>query len=235
MSIINFKNIDFFNHNFKYIHETLVQKGGYLVAPAASSLSDINKNRIYRNSLENSTVAIFDSGFFCLLLRIYKKIAVTKLSGYLFLKLLLQKVNIKNTKFFLVDPNRFEQKKNAEYLRRAGLTIFSSYVAPKYNLSNYKDKLLLKKILSYNPEYVILNIGGGIQEPLGQFLHQNLKKKRKVSIICTGAAIGFLTGVQAPITEFYDKFYFGWLIRLIHSPRNYLPRVIKSLKLITFF
>ena len=78
----------------------LVQKGGYLVAPAASSLSDINKNKIYRNSLENSTVAIFDSGFFCLLLRIYKKTVVTKLSGYLFLKSLLQKVNIKNTKFF---------------------------------------------------------------------------------------------------------------------------------------
>ena len=235
MNIIKFKNINFFNHNFKYIHKMITQKGGYLVAPAASSLSEINKNKIYRNSLENSTVAIFDSGFFCLLLRIFKKIDVSKLSGYLFLKSLLQKVNIKNNKFFLVDPNRYEKKKNAEYLRKAGLTNFSSYVAPKYNLSNYKDELLLKKILSYNPKYIILNIGGGIQEPLGQFLNQNLKKKRKVSIICTGAAIGFLTGVQAPITEFYDKFYFGWLIRLIHSPRNYLPRVIKSLKLITFF
>lgn len=64
MSIIKFKNINFFNYNFKYIHKMLVQKGGYLVAPAASSLSDINQNKIYRNSLENSTVAILDSGFF---------------------------------------------------------------------------------------------------------------------------------------------------------------------------
>ena len=235
MSIIKFKNINFFNHNFKYIHKMLVQKGGYLVAPAASSLSDINKNKIYRNSLENSTVAILDSGFFCLLLRIFKKTRVTKLSGYLFLKTLLQKVDIKNSKFFLVDPNRFETKKNGEYLRRGGITNFYSYTAPKYNLSNYKDKLLLKKILSYDPKYIILNIGGGLQEPLGQFLNQNLKKRRKVSIICTGAAIGFLTKVQAPITEFYDKIYLGWLIRLLHSPKNYLPRIIKSLKLINFF
>lgn len=235
MSIIKFRNINFFNDNFKYVHKMIVQKGGYLVAPAASSLSDINKNKIYRNSLENSTVAILDSGFLCLLLRIFKKTHVTKLSGYLFLKTLLQKVDIKNSKFFLVDPNRFEAKKNGEYLRRGGITNFYSYTAPKYNLSNYKDKLLLKKILSYDPKYIILNIGGGLQEPLGQFLNQNLKKRRKVSIICTGAAIGFLTKVQAPITEFYDKIYLGWLIRLLHSPRNYLPRVIKSLKLINFF
>ena len=234
-NIIQFKKINFYNYNFKYIHKIISQKGGYLVAPAASSLCDIDKSKVYRVSLENSTVAILDSGFFCLLLRIFRKVEVTKLSGYLFLSLLLQSVNIKKDKFFLVDPSQFEKKKNSEYLRRSGLTNFTSYVAPKYNFSNYKDKLLLKKILSYNPKYVILNIGGGIQEPLGQFLNQNLKNRKKITIICTGAAIGFLTRVQAPITKFYDKIYFGWLIRLIHRPKNYLPRVIKSLKLLTYF
>ena len=178
-NIIQFKKINFYNYNFKYIHKIISQKGGYLVAPAASSLCDIGKNRIYRDSLKNSTIAILDSGFFCLLLRIFKKIEVTKLSGYLFLSLLLKQVNIKRDKFFLVDPNQFEKNKNAEYLRKSGLTNFLSYVAPKYNFSNYKDELLLKKILSYNPKYIILNIGGGIQEPLGKFLSQNLKKKEK--------------------------------------------------------
>ena len=114
------------------------------------------------------------------------------------------------------------------------MTNVSTYIAPKYNFSNYKDKLLLKKILSFNPQFIILNIGGGIQEPLGYFLHKNLKNK-KICIICTGAAIGFLTKVQAPISKFYDEFYLGWLIRLIHRPRNYLPRVIKSLKLLSHF
>jgi UDP-N-acetyl-D-mannosaminuronic acid transferase (WecB/TagA/CpsF family) len=234
-NIIRFNKIKFFNYNFKYIHEILSKKGGYLVAPAASALCDIDKSKIYQNSLQNSTIAILDSGFFCLLLRLFKKIKVKKLSGYLFLSLLLQQVQIKQHKFFMVDPNKFEKNKNAGYMRKLGFKNFSSYIAPKYNFSNYKDKLLLKKILSYDPKYIILNIGGGIQEPLGQFLYLNLKNKKKIIIICTGAAIGFLTRVQAPITKFYDKIYLGWLIRLIHRPRNYLPRVIKSLKLVTYF
>ena len=233
--IVIFNNIRFFNFSFNYIFKILRQKGGYLVAPAASSLSETKKLKIYRLSLEKSNIAILDSGFLCLLLRFFKRINVNKLSGYLFLSLLLNQVSIKKDKFFLVDPNQFEQKKNREYLRKKGFFYTRSYIAPKYNFSNYKDDILLKEIKSFNPKYIILNIGGGIQEPLGFFLNQHLKNKYKINIICTGAAIGFLTKVQAPISLVYDKIYLGWLIRLIHRPRNYLPRVIKSLKLIKFF
>ena len=234
-NIIIFNNIKFFNFSFNYIFKILRQKGGYLVAPAASSLSEIEKSKVYRSSLEKSDIAILDSGFLCLLLRFFKRLNVKKLSGYLFLSLLLDQVSIKKDKFFLVDPNQFEQKKNREYMRKKGFFCSHSYIAPKYNFSNYKDKFLLKEIKSYNPKYVILNIGGGIQEPLAFFLNQHLKSKYKINIICTGAAIGFLTKVQAPISLFYDKIYLGWLIRLIHRPKNYLPRVIKSLKLINYF
>ena len=38
--------------------------GGYLVAPAASALAKIKKNKLYHNALINSKIAIFDSGFF---------------------------------------------------------------------------------------------------------------------------------------------------------------------------
>ena len=86
---IVFKSIKFFNCSFKYIINYLLYSGGYLVAPAASSLSEIETNKIYYKSLKNSDVAIFDSGFFCLLLRLFKKKKIKKLSGYLFLKLIL--------------------------------------------------------------------------------------------------------------------------------------------------
>ena len=72
-----------------------------------------------------------------------------------------------------------------------------------------------------------------VQEPLGEFLNSHFKTK--AIILCTGAAIGFLNGIQAPITSFYDRYYLGWLIRLIHKPTNYFPRIIKSLNLIKFF
>ena len=91
---IIFKSIKFYNSSFNYIINNLLKSGGYLVAPAASSLSEIKTNKIYYRSLINSNFAIFDSGFFCLLLRFFKRTKVKKFSGYLFLKLLLEKFSI---------------------------------------------------------------------------------------------------------------------------------------------
>ncbi len=231
---IVFKSIKFFDYSFKYLINNLSSSGGYIVAPAASSLCEIYKKKIYHKSLINSDFAIFDSGFFCILLRIFRNTKVRKLSGYLFLKLLLEKKNIKNKKFYLINPNIIEQKKNINLLRINGIFNQKSYCAPIYSLSNYKDFKIIKEINLYSPDFVIINLGGGIQEPLGFFIKQNLKKK-KTAIVCTGAAISFLTKVQAPINVFYDKFYLGWLIRLIHKPRSYFPRVIVSFKLLKFF
>ena len=230
---IIFKSIKFYNSSFNYIINNLLKSGGYLVAPAASSLSEIKTNKIYYRSLINSNIAIFDSGFFCLLLRFFKRTKVKKFSGYLFLKLLLEKKSIKNKKFFLVNPNQKEQIKNINLLRSKKIFNIRSYCAPLYNLSNYKDYKLLNEIKNFKPNIIIINIGGGIQEPLGEFLNSHFKTK--AIILCTGAAIGFLNGIQAPITSFYDRYYLGWLIRLIHKPTNYFPRIIKSLNLIKFF
>ena len=53
-----------------------INKGGLLVAPAASALSKIKSDNNYYHSLKNSDVAILDSGFFCILLRIFKNIFI---------------------------------------------------------------------------------------------------------------------------------------------------------------
>ena len=231
--IVRFQSIKFFDYSFKYIVNKLLNCGGYVVAPAASSLSDIRFNKNYYYSLKNSDIAIFDSGFFCILLRIFKKIKVKKLSGYLFLKLLLDEKNLKSKKFFLVDPSLKESKKNFNLLRSKGILFQRSCVVPIYNMSNYKDFKLINKINLYKPDILIINIGGGIQEPLAAFIKQ--KSKKRLIILCTGAAISFLTEEQAPISVFYDKYYLGWMIRLIHKPKSYFPRVVKSFRLIKFF
>ena len=228
-----FKSIKFYNYSFKYLINYLLKSGGYLVAPAASSMSEINEKKIYYRSLRNSDVAIFDSGFFCLLLRIFRRKKVNKLSGYLFLKLLLENKKFKNKKYFLINPSFHEQKKNIQLLRSNNIYNFEFYCSPMYNLSNYKDFKLLNKIKLFKADFVIINLGGGIQEPIGEFLKMYLKKN--TIIFCTGAAISFLTKVQAPITLFYDKYYLGWLIRLIHKPTSYFPRILKSFNLLKLF
>ena len=66
------------------------------------------------------------------------------------------------------------------------------------------------------PDYILTNIGGGVQEVLGLYLKKNLKIKS--TILCTGAAISFFTGDQAPINSFIDRYYLGWFVRLIFNP-----------------
>ncbi len=230
---IRFKNINFFNYNFNYIIKKIL-RGGYLVAPAASSLTTIQKNKDYNKSLVYSDVAILDSGFFCILLRIFKKINVKKFSGYLFLYNFFRTNFIKNKKILLIDPSLKEKIDNINYLRINGFYYVESYIAPKYSLSNFRDKNILQKISKTKPQIIIINIGGGIQEPLAYYLKQNTKYK-KLTIICTGAAIGFFTKNQAPINLFFDKFYLGWLIRTWWRPKYFFPRIIDSIKLIKLF
>ena len=47
--------------------------------------------------------------------------------------------------------------------------------------------------------------------------------------------MAFLTKDQAPINTFFDKFYMGWLLRILFKPNIYLPRYFKAIKFIIIF
>lgn len=228
-----FYGIKFYNSSFKYIYKE-IKKGGYLVAPAASSLSKILENKKYYNSLKNSDVAILDSGFFCILLRVFKNQKVKKLSGYFFLKAFLNLKFSKKIKFLNIDPNFEESILNNDYLvKKKKIKNVISYVAPRYRKKIYDSKLI-DLINKEKPKYIIINIGGEVQEVLAYYI--KTKIKYKVSIMCTGAAIAFLTKKQAPLmSDFIDKFYLGWFVRLLHNPRKYFSRIVSSLNLIKLF
>jgi len=231
-NIIIFKGIKFYNYSFTKI-VSKINKGGLLVAPAASALAAIEDNKKYHESLKKSDIAIFDSGFFCILLRIFKGKKINKLSGYFFLKKFLDMNFKKKTKFLTIDPTALDGKLNKSYLRSKNIKNVKSYIAPQYKFNNVRDQKLIKLIKKYKPKYIIINIGGEIQEMLGLFIKKNINFKS--SIICTGAAIAFLTKRQAPINDTLDKFYLGWLVRTLYNPRKFFFRTIKSLYLIKQF
>ena len=229
MRIIRFRNIKFFSGSYIEIQKR-ISRGGVLVAPAASALSNIIEDKIYYDSLKNSDIAILDSGFFCILLRIFKKLKPIKLSGYLFLSRFLdEKIN---QKILLINPNKKSEKLNSNLLKSKKIYNFRSYVAPMYK-SNFNDLRLVKLIKSYKPKYIIINLGGGIQEPLGIYLRNNINFK--ISIFCTGAAIAFMTGEQAPINKYIDRLYLGWFVRFLWNPIKNFKRTFQSFKLIKLF
>ncbi len=229
---VQFQGITFLNIEFKELFQK-IQKGGILVAPAASALINIKNDKDYYNSLKKSDFAILDSGLLCVLLRIFKQYKVKKLSGYLFLRNLIKELKYKNICLMCINPNKEESILNSNFLKKNNINNIVSYVAPIYKKKNISDKKLIKIIKKKKPKYIFINIGGGVQEKLGIFLRDNANYKP--IIICTGAAIAFMTKKQAPINDFIDKVYLGWLFRIIYNPRVFMYRTLSSVKLIRFF
>ena len=224
-----FQNIAFHNLQDKDFNKCIKQKKLF-VFPSGSGIPLIKKDKKYYTSLKKADFVFFDSGFFVLLLSIIKNVRVNKFSGFKFLYIFFNflKKN-KNKKIFCIDPNPLFSKSNQKYLKKIGIKKIYSYVAPNYSQSNLIDKTLIKKINNVKPDYILTNIGGGTQEILGLYLKKNLKNK--TTIICTGGAISFFTGDQAPINKLVDKMYLGWLIRLIFNPLIFYKRYLFALRL----
>ena len=135
----------------------------------------------------------------------------------------------------LIDPTKDDSRLNLKLLKNKKFNKVYSYISPFYKNNNSfnKDKKILKLIKQLIPKYIIINIAGGKQEPLGFYLKKKISKK--ISIICTGAAIAFLTKRQAPINDLVDRLYLGWALRLIYNPINTYKRFLNSFLIIKFF
>ena len=230
ISKVIFKKI-IFNNIFDRDFKKYIIKKGLFVFPAGPALASISHSDEYYNSIRKADLVFFDSGFFVLLLRLFKNISVNKFSGYKFLNLFFNHLkNNKNKSVFCIDPNLKFSKSNKNFLKDLGVKKVYNYLAPNYEIRNFSDRKLLEKIKKVRPDFILTNIGGGRQEVLGLYLKKNLKIK--TTILCTGAAISFFTKDQAPINRLIDKFYLGWFVRLVFNPLVFSMRYLYSLKLI---
>ena len=225
-------DIIFIDANYNYLKK-LLDKGGLLVAPSGPGLASIKNDIKYYHSLKNANIVLFDSGYLCLLLRIIKNINVKKFSGLSFLKKFLSSLKNNKKKIFLIDPSESESNANKKYFKKLNINEVYQYVSPLYKKKKIYDRKLLNKISKLKPKYIIVNLGGGVQEVLGYYLKKNLNYKP--SIICTGAAISFLTKKQAIIPDFLDKIFLGWLIRCLFNPLKFIPRYVSALRLYLIF
>jgi len=89
-----------------------------------------------------------------------------------------------------------------------------------------EDPKLVSIIEQRKPKHIIIGIGGGMQDKLGSYLKHQLTYRP--GIYCIGAAPGFVTGDQIVIPMWADRFFVGWIFRIIDRPRHYLTRYWKA-------
>ena len=224
--------IKFFLGSPRGAMEYLSHKGGYVVVPAAPALIKICHDPEFRRAVEEADLAIADSGFMALLWRIMEGSEISRISGLTYLKEFFRLPGIRNpNQTYWVLPSKTAEEKARAWLGGQGfeLPTNDTYVAPFYG-KVVEDAELVGRLNAKQPKHVIIGIGGGgPQEKLASYLKAHLSYRP--AIHCIGAALGFLTGDQVRIPAWADRFFLGWLFRVLAEPRLFAPRFWSARKL----
>jgi UDP-N-acetyl-D-mannosaminuronic acid transferase (WecB/TagA/CpsF family) len=221
--------VRFFNGTAADAVAQLQRSGGYVVVPAAPAMVKLRYDPVFRTALTKADLAIADSGLMVLLWRSFQRRGITRVSGLAYLKELLRLPAMREKTFWIL-PSEAAAAKTMGWLRDAGFAPLPEdfYAAPFYG-KEVRDDALAALLDSRRPLNIVIGIGGGPQEKLGLFLRDHLRYRP--AIHCIGAAIGFLTGDQIAIPNWADRFYLGWLFRLIAQPRVFVPRLWSACEL----
>ena len=217
--------VKFFNGDVEEAIAFMSRQGGFLVAPSGTCFARLRHDAIYREAVTHADLAIPDSGAMVLLWRIFRGRKITRISGWKYLQRLVARLFAeKRSRVLWVLPTQRAHEKTEAWLRSNNLAFTDAdfYVAPRYG-GLVEDRQLLARIEHHKPKHIVVGIAGGPQEKLGHFLRQRLSYRP--AIHCIGGALGFLTGDQKPIPDWADRFYFGWFLRLLAQPRNFIPRL----------
>ena len=221
----------FFNGGVDEAVAFMHRHGGYLVAPSGTCFARLREDEPYRGAILSADLAIADSGLMVVLCRLLRGESIQRISGLKYLEHLFGKLKGEGTgNIFWVLPSERAQQKLFDWSRREGFSINreNCYVAPQYAW-DVQDRNLLAPIEKDRPPHVIIAIGSGAQEKLGFYLRENLSYRP--AIHCIGAALGFITGDQTAIPDWADRFFLGWLWRLVAQPTIFIPRLSRALEL----
>jgi N-acetylglucosaminyldiphosphoundecaprenol N-acetyl-beta-D-mannosaminyltransferase len=219
-----------------------LENAGLVVVPSGPGLAcDLPQRPAYRRALAGADWVIPDSGFMVLIWNALNfsrpALRLGRYSGLRLLREVLPRgeVHAPGATFWIM-PSEAEQRRNLDWLHQNGFPTLSEvdcYLAPLYRPAadgGIVDEALLGRIEERRPKVVLVNVGGGVQEQLGWYLRQNLSYRP--AILCTGAAIAFLTGGQAAIPPWADRFYLGWLLRIMRNPARFGRRYAVSFRLL---
>ncbi len=228
--------LDFFQGTVaEAVHVT--RNGGLVVAPSGPGLATLPDDQIYRRALAAADICLLDSGLLASLWEARHHQKLTRISGYYFLEEFLKNPELARADTsFWVAPSAASAALTRIWLAKARQITTPAeawHVAPQYGTVKAEDETLLQRVRARQPKFIFIGVGGGPQEKLGAWLKEQLDYRP--AILCTGAAIAFLTGEQARIPGWVDRARLGWLMRCLQNPRKFVPRYWEARKLVALY
>ena len=214
-----------------------VRTGGLLVAPSGPGLADLPNDPVYQAAVTAADVRLLDSGLLALLWELRHLQMLTRISGYIFLAQFIRLPELSDPASSLwVAPTPAAAQRTQAWLNQ----VFGYapppeawHIAPQYATDIVVDPVLLALAKQRQPRFIFIGVGSGPQEKLGAWLKARLEYRP--TILCTGAAIAFLTGEQARIPNWADRSRLGWLARCLHDPRRFVPRYWRARRLVSLY
>ena len=213
----------------------LCAAGNFVVVPAAPALVNLTTDVHYRQALEKSDLAITDSGYMVIVWKFMTGQSLPRISGLKLLRGLLAGEELKRPgSSFWIMPSRVEGEVNLRWLRENGygVTREQCYVAPMYPKGGIIDPDLLRQIEAQRPRYVMVNIGGGTQEPLG-LLFAAESFIPAFHYLCRSGNRCLSRGCRRRFRSGRIQLMLGWFLRCLHAPGKFVPRIWKGLRLLT--
>ena len=221
----------FFDGSVANAVDRALDRRGLIVAPSGTCFRRLQRDEIYRHAMTHADLILPDSGFMVLLWRLLRGKRIRRISGLAYLQDLLGRASFRQERSILwVLPNEEARDQTLAWLQSHGFpaTADDCYIAPIYG-ARVEDPALLERLRPRRPVHLVIALSGGVQEKLGFYLRENYSDR--LAIHCIGAALGFVTGYQIAIPNWADRFYLGWLLRLLANPRKFLPRALSALAL----
>ena len=225
---LQFCGVSFHNENVESLVQRVFRTGGDVLVPAAPAFANILDDAEYHTALRDGNYVIFDSGLLALLCALKYRRPISRISGLRLLDYMFLSGGrrlIDGARILWVVPDELEAKRIEDWIGKLDFerALQSFYIAPMYRRPpDFSDQQLVVRIAEMHPDVIIVCIGGGGQEKLAW----NIKRMMPSCppIICTGAAISFLTGSQAHIPKWVDRACMGWLWRILDEPKKFGPR-----------
>src|SRR5215471_17791809 len=81
--------IQFFNGDVNEAVQSIIRRGGFLIAPSGTCFARLREDEQYRRAVLAADLAIADSGLMVVLCRLFRRESLKRISGLTYLKHLL--------------------------------------------------------------------------------------------------------------------------------------------------